>query len=78
MCFPFVPTVEPADTPNAFLTKTPAQAIEDGDYLDVPYITGVCADEMLICLPSPDYKPPEDDLKVFQVCFELDEMRWPR
>lgn len=67
MGFPFVPTAEPEGTPNAFLTKTPAQALEDGDSADVPYLTGICKDESLFVLKSADYEPQWDDDLEFQV-----------
>lgn len=65
----FVPTSEPKDTPNAFLTKTPEQAIADGDFVDVPLIAGVCEHEMLLGLPSPDYVPDWNNDLEFQVCY---------
>lgn len=65
----FVPTAEPKDTPNAFLTKTPEQAIADGDLADVPLLSGVCEHEMLLGLPSPDYVPDWNDEMEFQVYY---------
>lgn len=67
--FAFVPTSEPTDRPNAFLTKTPQQAIADGDLADVALLAGVCTDEMIMGLPSPDYIPDWNDDIEFQVEF---------
>lgn len=65
----FVPTTEPEDTPNAFLTKTPEQALADGDLVDVPILAGICPEEMLLGLPSPDYVPDWNNDLEFQVEF---------
>lgn len=62
-----MPTAEPVGTPDAFLTKTPAQALQDGDFADVPYLSGICDSECIFVLKGADYKPKwEDDLE-FQV-----------
>lgn len=68
----FVPTTEPADAPNAFLTKTPAQALKEGDFANVSYITGVCTEEMLFGLPGPDFVPEWKNDLDFQVIFLSD------
>lgn len=67
--FAFVPTAEPANTINGFLTKHPQQAIDDGDTANVPLITGVCAHEGLFVIPRPDYVPDENNLVEFEVRF---------
>lgn len=58
---PFTPTIEPIGTPNAFITKHPKQALADGDTADVLYVSGITADEGVLCLPSADFVPDVSD-----------------
>ncbi|CAH0751649.1 unnamed protein product [Diatraea saccharalis] len=44
---PFVPTAEPLDTKNAFLTKHPLEVSRSGDVYRVPIIVTFCAQEGL-------------------------------
>lgn len=69
--FAFAPTVEPDNAENPFLIKHPQQALDDGDSVDVPIITGVCAQEGIFVLPGADYVPDANNLTDFEVhvCF---------
>lgn len=64
---PFLPTTEPEDAIDAFITKHPEQALLDGDSADVPFMTGICANECIFYIPSPDYVPDIENTKILQV-----------
>ena len=50
---PFVPTTEPENTPDAFLTQDPIYLVQNGLFdRNIPYIMGANSAEGILTLPG--------------------------